>query len=276
MRIAFKIPPHTHDYANLHLLAEAGKDEISFLIFTKSPLQLQGFYTYSFNKHISDRECAGFIKEIVEKESVLQNKFASVNIFYNRKECTPVPTEYFSEGEKHQYCNLLFGEDKTSFCFYENAKRSDIKVVYRVPSKVHDTLRHLFPSNIFAHSVSMQVAEDKYPGNVLECTVYHNTVKMLLFKAGKLQAVQYAEYAVPADVCYHLLNLCERYEILPTELQLLLSGMVDEHSNLYKDIYRYFLHVAFLKLPPGTTVADKLDEHPHHFYSHLSALAQCV
>lgn len=276
MRIAFKIPPHTHDYTNLHLLAEVGKDEISFLIFSKSPFELKGFYTYSFNKHISDRECANFIKEIVNKEQVLQNKFTGVNVFYNRKECSTVPAEYFSEGNKHTFCNLLFGEDETSFCFHENAKKSDIKVVYRVPAKVHDMLREMFPSNIFAHSLSVEVSGHTHTGNVLACTVYHNTVKMILYKEDKLQAVQYAEYTVPADVCYHLLNLCERADIELSSVQLMLSGMVDEHSNLYKEIYRYFLQVAFLPLATGTTVADKLAEHPSHFYSHLSVLAQCV
>lgn len=276
MKIAFKIPPASHDLPGLHLLAEAGKDEISFLLYSKDPLVLQGFYTYSFNKHISDNESAGLITEIIHKEPVLQRPFLSSRIYYNQRECTIVPAEYFSEQEKHHFCNLMFGEDKTGLCFAETVKGTDMKAVYRIPATVHETLKVAFPAAVFSHSATCEAASDNHPGNVLECIVYHNTVKMLLFKEGQFQLLQYAEYTVPADICYYLLNVCSQFDVSPVSVQLLLSGMVDLHSNLYKEIYRYFLNVVLLQLHADVGVADKLNQQPHHFYSHLSALAQCV
>ncbi|MEJ7611886.1 MAG: DUF3822 family protein [Ferruginibacter sp.] len=276
MKIAFKIPPAAHDLSDLHLLAEAGKDEISFLLYSKDPFVLQGFYTYSFNKHISDSETAAFIKEIIQKEPVLQQSFLSCNVVYNQKECTVIPGEYFSDGHKHHVCDLMFGEDRTAFCFTEDIKDADMKLVYRVPSKVHESLKEAFPSAAFSHAAAQQASPVKHTGNVLECIVYHNTVKMLLFKEGHFQLLQYAEYTVPADICYYLLNICRQFDVSPGPVKLLLSGMVDEDSNLYKEIYRYFLHVNLLQLNPGVGVADKLNVQPHHFYSHLSSLAQCV
>ena len=276
MKIAFKIPPTGHDLHDLHLLAEAGKDEISFLLYTKDPFVLQGFYTYSFNKHISDNETADFIKEIIHKEPVLQQSFLSSNIFYNQKECTVIPGEYFSEGEKHRVCDLMFGEDRMSFTFTEPVRESDMQLVYRVPAKVHESLKEAFPAASFSHAAACQISAKKPTGDVLECIVYHNTVKLLLFKQGKFQLLQYAEYTVPADICYYLLNTCRQFNVNPAAVQLVLCGMVDEHSNLYKEIYRYFLNISLLPVKKEVEVATRLAGQPHHFYSHLSSLAQCV
>ena len=84
--------------------------------------------------------------------------------------------------------------------------------------------------------------------------------------------VQYFNYTTPADVCYHLLNVAERFEVAPSSIRLTLSGMIDVDSTLYKEVYKYFLHVNF-----ATThdfeVAEGFEGLPSHFYHHLTALA---
>ena len=263
------------DLSGLHLLAEAGKEEISFLIFSKSPFALHGFYAYSFKKHLSAEEYEERIQHILSKETVLKHSFESVHIFYNSDESTLVPAAYFSPADKENIAALMFGEDRRSVCFYEAVKGTDIQNIYRIPEKIHTAMKTAFPQHYFSHSVSCGL-EKQREGDVLECTVYHNNIRIILFKAGALQAVQYKEYSSPNDVCYYLLNACERFSLDPSAVKLLLSGMIDVHSNLYKEVYRYFLNISFLQLPDDAIITDKLDEHPHHFFSHLSALAQCV
>ncbi len=275
MNIAFKIPPVTSDISNLHLLAEAGKEEISFLIFSKAPFALHGLYAYSFKKFLNAEEYAERIRNILAKENMLRNTFASVNIFYNNSESTLVPAEYFSPNDKEQIASLMFGENKTTVTFHEIVKGQNIYNIYRIPEKIHQAINEAFLQNYFSHSTSCQLRNNK-AGDVLECTVYHNNIKVILYKAGNLQLVQYFEYSSPSDVCYYLLNSCERFAVSPSVVQVSISGMIDINSNLFKEIYRYFLNVSLLQLPEDVIITDKLNEHPHHFYSHLSVLAQCV
>lgn len=276
MNIAFKIPPAAHNYSDLHLIAEVGHNEISFLVFSKEPLILSGFYMYSLNRHISSGEYTAALEKTIRKEHVLHQQFASVNIFSNHNESTLIPEEFFKEEDKEKYCDLLFGSDKTAPCFREDTEGTAVKNIYRVPGKVYEILRSFFPGKKLRHTSSMQLNRKGAPANELQCIVYHNGIKVLLFKEGAVQIIQYFEYEVPADVCYHLLNICERFAISPGSVHLSLSGMVDEHSNLYREIYNYFEDVHFMALPAGTKLSAELNEHPHQFYSHLSALAACV
>ena len=147
MKIAFKIPPVVDNFSDLHLLVEAGEEDISFLIFSKNPLSIQGYYSYNLSKHISPAEYAAAIKKIILEEDVLKQVFISVNIFYNFNTSTLIPTAYFIDEEKNNVCDVMFGQDKAAICFHENVKGKDIKLVYRVPDKVYETLNLAFPKN---------------------------------------------------------------------------------------------------------------------------------
>ena len=276
MNIAFKIPPEADNYSDMHMLAEVGHNEISFLIFRKAPLSPLGFYMYSLDKQISGTEYAEALENAIRKEHVLHQQFASCTVFCNYNESVLVPAAYYNETEKDNYCDLLFGRDKTSGCFMEEIKGADIKNVFRIPGKVHQIINTFFPSHTFLHSTSVQVETAGSDGDAMKCIVYHNSIKLLMFKQSKLQIVQYFEYEGPTDVCYHMLNICERFGVSPSVVQVLLSGMIEESSNLYREIYNYFMNVSFVSLPADTILSDKLNEHPHQFYAHLTALAACV
>lgn len=273
MKIAFKIPPHIEDYSSLHLAAEAGSDEVSFLIFEKSPFTAHGFYTFNFDKHLTVSELAEKVAGIIESEDVLKKQFASATIFYNYREVTLIPDAYFAYGQNEAACNLMFGEDNRAIAFHENIKGIPAKAIYRAPQKVHELLRNHFAGSSFKHAVSL-IKEQ--PGNTIDCTVYHSTVKIVAWKEGSLQLVQYFDYTAPADVVYHLLNTCRQLDLSAESTKLLLSGMIAESSGLYAEIYKYFLDVELKALPEEVSLAGKLNDHPHHYYSHLIEPALCV
>lgn len=273
MKIAFKIPPHTEDFSRLHLVAEAGSDEVSFLIFAKEPFTAHGFYTFNFDKNLNLTEQSEKIKTIIESEDVLSKQFASVNIFYNYRDVTLIPDEYFVYGQNDAVCNLMFGEDNRTISFHENVKGLPVKTIYRAPQNINEMLRNHFAGSNFKHAVS---CISYGAGDLIDCTVYHSTIKTAVRKQGNLQGILYFDYTSPADVVFYLLNICKQYELAPDTTGLQLSGMIAESSVLYEDIRKYFLNMSFSILPADVLLAEKLTEHPHHFYSHLTALAQCV
>ena len=276
MKIAFKIPPVVNNFSDLHLLVEAGNEDISIIIFSKNPFSVAGYYSYNLNKHISPAEYAAAIKNILSQEEVFKQTFSSVHIFYNFTASTLVPTKYFIDEEKSKVCDVMFGQDKAAVCFQENVKGNDIKLIYRVPYKVYEAFNNIFPKNNFAHSTSEQINFVSNNTDTLQCIIYHASIKVLLVKEGKIHLVQYFDYETPADVCYHLLNVCERFLIPAASIHLILSGMVDKDSSLFTEVYKYFLHVSFSAAFADITISGDLQDLPQHFYNHLTALAQCV
>jgi hypothetical protein len=275
LKVAFKITPSSTNFSESRMIAEVGNSELSFLIFTQNPFALQGFYKFELDKNISNIDYAEDIKKIVSQETALQEKFASVKIFYNFSRTTLVPTKYFVEAEKENMLTLMCGKDDACLTFQENVAGTDMKIVYGVSANIYDTINTLFPKNSFAHASSVQIKNEKYMYDVLECIVYTHCVKLLLFKAGVIQIVQSFNYETPTDVSYHLLNVCERFDVSPNDVKLILSGMIEEKSNLYDDLYKYFLHVSFANLPSDILLSAEMNALPNHFYTNLTALALC-
>jgi hypothetical protein len=251
-------------------------DEISFLIYSQNTLTLNGFYIYQLHKNILVNEYANDINKIIAEENILHQAFATVHIFYNFATATLIPNKFFVEAEKENVLDVMFGNDKSGYSFYEDVKDNDSKLVYRIPSKIYETMNEIFPKNTFSHATSLQLQIDNIEVDSLSCMVYHNSVKVILIKNKTLQIVQFFDYELPIDVSYYLLHVCERFNVSPSVVKLTLSGMVVEKSNLYDDIHKYFLNISFATLPVNTIVAEDMQQHPTHFYSNLTALAQCV
>jgi hypothetical protein len=273
LNVAFKIPPIIDDFSALHLLIEVGNIESSLLLYTKNPFALQGFYSFLSTENTSANDYADELKKAIRNEGLHEHNFASVQIMYNYKESTLVPTKYFVDAEKENIISLMFGEDKDAYCFQENTQNQEIKIIYRIPQHVYTTMNELFSKNNFSHSTSFQVEQE---GTILTCEVYHNQVKISLHKNNALMIVQYFDYSAPLDVCYHLLNVCERFEVLAPEVNLLLSGMIEAGSNLHNEIHKYFLYDSIVSLPQDIYVAEYMKVLPPHFFSNLTQLAQCV
>jgi Protein of unknown function (DUF3822) len=276
LKVAFKIPPIIEDVSASHLLVELSNCEVSFLIFSKTPFALQGFYVYELEKNIESVDYGNELKSLITDEGVFHQSFASVQVYYNFTASALVPKEFFVEAEKENMLDLMFGKGASTYCFYEDVLNNDMKIVYRVSSKIYETVNELFPKNKFAHASSMQLQASKLDGDRLECIVYHNSIKLILCKNSQLQIVQFFDYEIPIDVSYHLLTVCERFGVSASEVKLILCGMIDVNSNLYDDIHKYFLNVHFAILSGDTIVSEDMKIHPTHFYHNLTALAQCV
>jgi hypothetical protein len=276
LKIAFKIPPIIEDISTSNLLIALGNDEVSFLIFSTTPFALQGLYVYELEKNIAASHYAIQLRNIVNEEAIFHQPFAMVQVCYNFTAATLVPKDFFVEAEKENMLALMFGKDASTYCFYEDVLDNDMKIVYRVSSKIYETVNELFPKNKFSHASSMQLQANKFDGDTLECIVYHNSIKVIMSKNSQLQILQFFDYEIPIDVSYHLLNVCERFGVSASVVKLILSGMIDIKSNLYDDIHKYFLNIEFATLPLDTLVSEDMKAHPAHFYHNLTALAQCV
>ena len=147
---------------------------------------------------------------------------------------------------------------------------------YRIPKEIAAVFTERFPKAVFFHSTSLQLEQLNQETDLLYCIIYHNSLKTILYKEGKLQIVQQFNYTIPEDVAYHLLNICEQFAVKPSEIPLRLSGMIDEHSKLYIELYNYFLNIHFENVADGIYTTDEMKTLPAHFFSHLTSLALCV
>lgn len=272
MKTAFKILPALSTGKAYHLLAEAGRDGISLVWYSRDPLKVEGLFVYHSQKNITELTLAEEMQQLLASENLPH--YHSCSICYNFKESLIVPGEYYKEQNNMQLLDCLYGEMPGSKYFSEQVKDMNATNVYRVPGAVEEALGNRFFAATTIHSNSWLISCTKQKD--LYCIIYNSYIKALLFIDGRLQLVQLYDYSTPADVAYHLLNICTQHQLSPSAITLTLSGFIDRQSNLYEELYRYFLHINLDELPERVEVADEIRTYPDHFFSFLIALLTCA
>lgn len=270
MKPGLNIQPTSHNTHDLHLLAELGNYGAFFLWFTKSPISVKGLISFDFSGVDVDLDIEAAVKGLPATPKV-----STTTISLDFKESILVPEKY-NAGVNEKALALMFGEDNETVVTIDHVTSSAIYNHYRITKKEESVIRKYFPNATVFHSTSLQLEQLNGSDNLLYCIIFHNTIKVILFKNSTLQIVQQYSYIVPEDVVYHLLNTCEQHNLNTSEIHLTLSGMIDEQSKLYNEIYRYFLHITFDKVDEDIVLPAEISEHPRHFFSHLTALASCV
>ena len=272
MKAAFNIPPAITGNSSLHLLIEAGSYGISFIWFRKDAFFVEGIMIYN----ISDGRLEDQLKIILDSEAQLLAGLSSITISYNFKESLLVPEKFNYTTDNEKVLSLLYDFDSGAFTNHDLITSAKIYNYYRVPESIKEVLSARFPgANIF-HSTSLQLEQMHNTNDGLYCIIFHNSFKVFLFKENKLQLVQQFNYVSSEDVVYHLLNVCEQHYISPLEVQLKLTGMIEEDSALYAALYKYFVNITFENDGYDSYLHDEIRQLPPHFFSHLTALALCV
>ncbi len=274
MKTAFKILPEAGGQQPAHLLIEAGWEGISFVYYSKDPFQVRGLYIYHFKKNITALEIADELTAFFKEENL--PAYTRCHICYNFKESTLVPSAMYKENMQEKMLEVIYNTSIQASCYAEKIEDSAMHNVYRVDNNIHTALLQQYPSAQTHHSSSLMLQTLKQKGNSLYCTVYQNSIKVFIFKDNLVQLVQFFEYTTPADVAYQLLNICQQHQMNTQELTLMLSGFIDKKSNLFDELFRYFLNIELMEQDEAITTAQAVSQYPAHFFSHLILLVKCV
>ena len=145
---------------------------------------------------------------------------------------------------------------------------------YTLPSPLRSVLSKSFNNVSYYHFFTP--ALKVYNGYMAESQVaVHfapNTFSVLIRKGGQLQLAQMYTYQTPLDVVYFLLKMIEALHLPKEETFILLSGLIEQDSDLYREIHQYFLNLHFI--PASAAISEF--EQPSHFFTSITNLAACV
>lgn len=259
----------------MHLLIEAGCYGISFIWFHNDPLAITGLVVYNFTENKTSVEMAAEIEKILQSNSIFNDIHASVTICYFFKESMLIPADHYKAPYAIEMLDLVHNSGSSSQMLIDRVNGYDSFNIYAVDKSITGVLSAKFPTAIAYDSTSLLLETMNVAGSNLYCTVFHNCVSVFLFNAELLFAGQF-HYKKPVDAAYHLLNCCQQYDIDPSKVNLQLSGMIDVNSNLYNELYKYFLSIEFELLSQNIPVHERIQFYPAHFFSHLNRLVSCV
>lgn len=268
MIAVLEILPGKIDAGNCVLICEAGSDGFSYVIKNEESNEFVALAVYHFSSHYASENSSPVLKEIFKNENLLSEHFKKVFIIYSYPESVLIPFEMYDSQKNSSILNMIHGD------FTENdAEQSDVIVdikaynVYRIPSQLKNEIESQFPSAECLHQYSALAKNLSADGNRLSVIFYPNKIVLSLRKDGKLLLVNSFLYKTAEDVSYILLNASQQFEMENVMVEA--SGLVEENSGLYKEIYKYFEHVSFATMPAGINMPDGVAIYPPHFFSHF-------
>jgi len=267
LKTLYHIPPKNITNQSLSLMVEVGDSVLSSLWFDAQNNRVEGVSIHQIEEAI-DWEMA--LKSI---DAFSENQH--LNFFFNTKESLFVPQKYYDANLNAQLLRLMYGENTAAVTKESYVEKLAAWHIFRIDNAIASLLQKTFVGMPLQHHASTVQLFNPIETNMLRCIFYQDSFKVLLFKGEALQMVQQFQFNTPEDVVYHLLNCCEQYEMKPTELKLVLSGLIVSDSNLFKQIYSYFLDVVFDVPETPITLTEEMTVFPPHFFSHLISLATC-
>jgi hypothetical protein len=272
---SFDIQTSTIETETAQLFAEAGPMGISAVILGADNY-FKAVVSYACSNKLNRQELTGKLQEILQTENLLTRQYAKTHIFWSFPESILVPAGLVDADKNIEMLDLVYGDLNKGITKSDFLYKHNLHNIYRVPEPVHELFMEHLPYATQTHQYSTMVNREMSEGNHLYAVFYSSSLTLMLSKQDKLQVIQNFIYDNPEDTAYHLLNVCKSFDVQPNKVTLHISGLVDEKSNLYAAIYKYFLLIEFDGLPADFSYSDEIEEHPPHFFAHLFAFASCV
>ena len=274
MNPSFHITNTTGD-ATAHLFVFAGSHGFSLAVLDRQQQQFIAVAVYHFNNEMTGAEKTAAVENILQNESLLQQGYAKTDITW----CTPqsiiTPQSFFSREKCAEMLAMVFGDAGEYSVRHELVLKQHCYNMYRLDTAFEKTVNRQFPGAVQWQQYSLLVNIDEHTKDLFYCNFNPGSITVMLRRSGCLQCVLDVEYNTPEDAVYHLLNICQRFDIAAADTVITVSGMIDESSGLYRELYKYFMGIAFSGLPDIFTYSDELKSYPSHYFSHLFAIAAC-
>lgn len=265
------------DPAEMNLCVDVGNNHVTFALMRRSSMHLLGYESYSLNPHSRREE----LEDILNESPFLKLPFEGVCLTYNTPEAVLIPGVLHEPSCATDVVGLIHGDAHSGIILQEQVPESDMHNVYRVPGWLHETVTGRFANGQYWHAYSalckaIRAKSEEWQRTFLYIWFFPNHVIVALVRDERLMLMQYIPFETPEDLSYNLLNIVEQFGLDTGELQIYMSGLIDQESIIHDEILKYFINVD-IDAGMSDHVSDEVfANHPAHYFTSSLYLCQCV
>ena len=274
MNLSFSIQPAKIDTSSADLYLDINAQSLSYVILDSNICL--ALVIYRFEKGIADEAIAKNIHQVVAEQPILQQRFNTVHVTYGFSPFVLVPHQFMNGTDNHAMLELVYGKSNERVIRADFMYRHAIHIIYGIPKSLDAVIRQYFELAQCTHLFSILPDVVNAEGNHLYCIFNTGQIKVVLMKEGKLQLMQNYSYNTPGDAAFHLLTICKNFEVDVNGCKVHVSGMIDESSALFAELYKYFLQIQLDFLPEKFQYPEEINQYPPHYFSHLFSIAVCA
>jgi hypothetical protein len=255
------------------LLMEVGEAHCCFAIvdYANEMLLQLAYYT------ADEKDDAHILELVLEAHAELKQSFRQTIIGYYMPENILIPSRLYRYDQTQAMLRVLYEEDQNTLVT-ESVGEWQLYNAYCVPSAVHGLLERTFATGNFWHvySITLKNGIQQYEGGTLLVDFKTDSFSVVAIKDSSLLLAQIFPYSRSGDVLYWLLKICDQFSLSQNQARLMLSGLIDKQSAVFKELYQYFLNIEFAVVENDIRLSRDFEEYPVHFFSSLYKLASCV
>jgi len=255
------------------LLIEVGEVHCCFAIidYANQMMVQLGYYT------ADEKDNANILQMVLDRTDELKQSFRQTIIGYYFPESLLIPSKFYRLEETQSLLQGMY-EKAENLVVSESIAEWNMYNSYYVPAPMHELLSRRFSTGNFWHMHSVILKNDigDYDRGKLFVDFKTDSFSVVALANNSLLLAQIFYYSKAEDVLYWLLKTCEQYSLSQNAAEIILSGLLDRQSAVFKELYQYFLNIQFASVENDIQLSGAFDEYPVHFFSSLYKLASCA
>ncbi|MBW2937920.1 DUF3822 family protein [Aureisphaera sp. CAU 1614] len=192
------------------------------------------------------------LKKAFTEEERLSQTFSKVSVIFGSHFYTLVPSSLFDESKASEYLKFNTKILTNDFVSHDLVESHDIQVVYVPFVNINNYLFEKFGNFQYFHSATVLLKHfldrEKY---TIKSKVFLNVEKdwfdCLAISQGKVELCNSYPFKSPEDFLYFTLFAFEQLHLNPDQVDVVLSGNIDNPSPLYELLYRYVRNISFIE-----------------------------
>lgn len=281
LKATFDIIPETarqEEMQNSLLLMEVGEKVFTYVLYHKQQQRFMGLRQYNLD-FMPGKPVMEALQEILAGDELLQLAYREAFVIYHYTDSNLLPEKLFHIELNKPVTELVFGNAHKGLLLSEKIPGWNVYNIYRIPREAHTLIQQKFSAGKYWHYYTILLSgieKESCGEGVLKVIVAADRIVVAVFKNNALQLLQTYGYDTPDDVSYHLLTLCNRFNLDNQQVLLKISGLLDEQSILYQELFKYFLQIVWEELPETFRLHEAFKAYPAHYFSPLLNMALCV
>lgn len=240
---------------------ELGHDHIACWCVDKGEA-LKTFEFFSFQNN--GENFAETYRQVKLNSTILNNEYEDTFVIWENENCICIPNDYFSSSSAHLYLSNIVGDKLHAMQMHD--KVDDKIVAYKVSGDHLRLVEDHFPNAQQLHKYTTLVKSVNQSSHVrtfIKTVFYQNHFLLMAVEDGVLKLIQTFNYKTSEDVIYHILNTTVQLKMDAENTEVIVSGLIDLQSVLYRELYKYIHQLKVDTLPDNT--ASATHEYPEHY-----------
>ncbi|MDH7912662.1 DUF3822 family protein [Winogradskyella sp. SYSU M77433] len=250
---------------------------LSFCILNQTTNTVEYLNTIEFEQKSTPYNTLNHLKAELSSNTVFSEDFNSVSVIHQNELSSLVPKEIYNENNKADYLKFNAKILKTDFITEDDIAVNDSINVYIPYVNINNYIFETFGEFIYKHSASVLINSVLQKNDVTETPIVYincnkTTLELLVVTYNKLQLFNVFEYHSKEDFIYYILFVFEQLKLDVETSPIKLSGLIDEHDELYNILYTYVRHVEFNTTKYNFKFSNSIDDTKiHHHYLILNS-----